>query len=71
MVWIIQVFIIKNLRIIIYSLLIKNYFPKGGEINYDDTIKKEMRDTNININGNDFTDAVTQNTDFKNALNSI
>ena len=47
------------------------YFPKGGENNYVDTIERLMRDKNININDNDFSDVVNIIIDFINFLNNI
>ena len=54
---------------IIFGLIY--YFTKGSENNYADTIERLMKDKNININDNDFSDVVNIIIDFINFLNNI
>ena len=47
------------------------YFPKGGERLYSDTIERLMKNKNIEINDNDYSDCVNLIIDFINFLNNL
>ena len=47
------------------------YFPKGGESFYSDTIERLMKNKNIEINDNDYSDCVNLIIDFINFLNNL
>jgi len=54
---------------IIYYLNI--YFPKGSEAYYSETIERLMLSKNIELDDNDFSDAVNLIVNFINFLNNI
>ena len=47
------------------------YFPKGSEEYYSDTIERLMKNKNIEINDNDYSDCVNLIIDFINFLNNL
>ena len=47
------------------------YFPKGSELNYSNTIERLMKNKNIEINDNDYSDCVNLIIDFINFLNNL
>ncbi len=47
------------------------YFPKGSEEYYSETIEQLMKSKNIELDDNDFSDAVNLIVDFINFLNNI
>ena len=54
---------------IIYYLNL--YFPKGSEAYFPETIERLMLSKNIELDDNDFSDAVNLIVDFINFLNNI
>ena len=47
------------------------YFPKGGERLYSDTIERLMKNKNIELDDNHFSDCVNLIIDFINFLNNL
>ena len=47
------------------------YFPKGGERLYNDTIERLMKNKNIELDDNHFSDCVNLIIDFINFLNNL
>jgi hypothetical protein len=47
------------------------YFPKGGEINYSNTIERLMKNKNIELDDNNYSDCVNLIIDFINFLNNL
>ena len=47
------------------------YFPKGGERLYNDTIERLMKNKNIELDDNHFSDGVNLIIDFINFLNNL
>ena len=47
------------------------YFPKGSEEYYSDTIERLMKNKNIELDDNDYSDVVNLIIDFINFLNNL
>ena len=47
------------------------YFPKGGERLYNDTIERLMKNKNIELDDNDYSDVTNLIIDFINFLNNL
>jgi hypothetical protein len=47
------------------------YFPKGSENNYCNTIERLLKNKNIELDDNDFSDCVNLIKDFINFLNNL
>ena len=47
------------------------YFPKGSENNYCNTIERLLKNKNIELDDNDFSDCVNLIIDFINFLNNL
>lgn len=58
-----------NISDIVYYLNL--YFPKGNEEYYSDTIERLLKNKNIEISDNEFSDVVNLIIDFINFLNNL
>ena len=58
-----------NISDIVYYLNL--YFPKGSESNYSDTIERLMKNKNIELDDNDYSDVTNLIIDFINFLNNL
>jgi hypothetical protein len=47
------------------------YFPKGSELNYSNTIERLMKNKNIELDDNNYSDCVNLIIDFINFLNNL